>query len=71
MICRHIEFKDEKDRKVMMKWIVEIEHVFYTFKRKDGLKVGLSSHMLKDGALRWWNDLHEAIGTEGIISLTR
>lgn len=70
MTWHPMEFKDDKDPMVVMKWIAEIEHVFYTCKCEDRLKVGFATYMLKDHALGLWNNLHKAVGTKGITSLT-
>ena len=70
MVCRPKEFKGEKDPKVVVRWITEMEQVLYICRCKDNMKVGFACQMLKDDALIWWNNLREAIGSEGISSLT-
>ena len=68
--CRPKEFKGDKDPKVVVRWITEMEQVLYVCRCDENMKVGFACQMLKDDALIWWNNLREAIRSEGISSLT-
>ena len=70
MACRPKEFKGDKDPKVVVNWIAEMEQVLFLCRCEEEMKVGFACQMLKEDALIWLNNLRKAIGSEGISSLT-
>ncbi|KAL4571465.1 hypothetical protein LXL04_018225 [Taraxacum kok-saghyz] len=70
MVCRPKEFQGEKDPKVTMRWIAEIEQVLRVCRCEGDMKVTFASQMLKGDALTWWNTLTTNLGGEEVASFT-
>lgn len=70
MTCRPKEFKGEKDPKITIRWVTEMEQVLRICRCEQDMKVAFASQMLKGDALTWWNNLITNLGGNVVASFT-
>lgn len=68
--CVAPEFFGKKDLITSMWWIFDMENAQLTSFFSEGLNMGFTSCLLRDGAHEWWEEVGHSLGYESVAAMS-